>query len=360
MPIFDQGYQHWEGKPHGLAWRWWAITWRGVKTQFRNRWTRIIVMLSLSPSLALLAVLIIWGLMENQVSFVKPLLDLFAAGMPPEFRQSPVDFRTMVWSYSFYFFFMVQLTFALILVALVGPDLISKDLRFNAMPLYFSRPLRRFDYFLGKLGVIGFYISLVTLFPSVIAYFLGVLFSLDFKIFQDTYYLLLGSIAFSLVVILSTGMLMLAISSLSRNSRIVTLSFLGFWFISSGLSGLMAVLAKDVKWAAGMGYTSNLIKLCDELIHLEPAHQQYAKLEAQIKQMQKQMQQANPMAGMATRTSPRRTSNEFAVRMDNGRDETAPIRMPQPWYVAAGILVGLFGLSLWTLTTRVKSLDRLK
>ena len=42
-----------------------------------------------------------------------------------------------------------------LLVLLVGPSLISQDLRFNAIPLYFSRPLRRFDYFVGKLGVIG-------------------------------------------------------------------------------------------------------------------------------------------------------------------------------------------------------------
>ena len=34
----------------------------------------------------------------------------------------------------------------------INPSL-HKNLRFNAIPLYFSRPLRRFDYFVGKLGV---------------------------------------------------------------------------------------------------------------------------------------------------------------------------------------------------------------
>ena len=43
------------------------------------------------------------------------------------------------------------------LVLLVGPELISQDLRFNAMPLYFARPVRRLDYFVGKLGVIAVY-----------------------------------------------------------------------------------------------------------------------------------------------------------------------------------------------------------
>jgi hypothetical protein len=31
-----------------------------------------------------------------------------------------------------------------------------------------------------------------------------------------------------------------------------------------------------------------------------------------------------------------------------------------PWYWSAGVLVGLFGLSVWILSLRVKSLDRLK
>ncbi len=30
----------------------------------------------------------------------------------------------------------------MLLVLMVGPDLISQDLRFNAIPLYFARPLR--------------------------------------------------------------------------------------------------------------------------------------------------------------------------------------------------------------------------
>ena len=360
MPIFDQGYQHWQGQPNSMLWRWWVISWRGVRTQFQNRWTRMVVYLSITPSLALLAALIIWGLIENQVAFIKPLLDLFSRGMPPEFRNSPIDFRMMVWTYSFYFFFTTQMTFALILVALVGPDLISKDLRFNAMPLYFSRPLRRFDYFLGKLGVIGFYISLVTLIPAVLAYALGVLFSLDFNILKDTIHLLLGSVAFSLVVILSAGMMILAISSLSRNSRLVMLSWLGFWFISSSLATIMLFIARDVKWAPSVGYTSNLTRVCDALLHLEPAYQQFNRLKEQVLDLQKKAEMQSPAMGMLSRNSARRNRDGIYVESRVDHDDSPSIRMPQPWYVAGGVLLGLFGLSLWILTTRVKSLDRLK
>ena len=35
MPIFDQGYQHWNGTLSGHAWRWLAITRQGVRSSSR-------------------------------------------------------------------------------------------------------------------------------------------------------------------------------------------------------------------------------------------------------------------------------------------------------------------------------------
>ena len=75
----------------------------------------------------------------------------------------------------------------MLLVLVVGPDLVSQDLRFNALPLYFSRPLRRIDYFLGKLGVIALFLAAVAVVPAVAAYLLGVAFSLDFAVVRDTW-----------------------------------------------------------------------------------------------------------------------------------------------------------------------------
>src|SRR5512140_1704759 len=42
-------------------------------------------------------------------------------------------------------FMYPQAVFALILAALAGPGLVAPDLTNNALPLYFSRPLSRFD-----------------------------------------------------------------------------------------------------------------------------------------------------------------------------------------------------------------------
>src|SRR5262249_43306407 len=44
MPIFDQGYQHWQGTLSSHAWRWLTVTRHGVRGQLQNRWTRLIML----------------------------------------------------------------------------------------------------------------------------------------------------------------------------------------------------------------------------------------------------------------------------------------------------------------------------
>ncbi len=56
----------------------------------------------------------------------------------------------------------------IILSIFSGADLISADLKFKALPLYFSRPLSRGDYLLGKFSIILFYLLLFTLVPGIL------------------------------------------------------------------------------------------------------------------------------------------------------------------------------------------------
>jgi ABC-2 type transport system ATP-binding protein len=171
MPIFDQGYQHWQGRLSGHAWRWLAVTRQGVRAQMKNRFTRLVVLFALLPAIALAMMLIAWGLLEQQAEFIRPVFAFL--NFPREMLAEPRSFRLPIWNAAYHFFFTAEMFFFMILVMLVGPGLISQDLRFNAIPLYFSRPLRRIDYFVGKLGVIGYFLALVAIVPAVFAFVLG-------------------------------------------------------------------------------------------------------------------------------------------------------------------------------------------
>ena len=235
MPIFDQGYQHWSGGLSGHAWRWLTITRHGVRAGLKNRFLRYLILAAWVPAIALVLVLCFWGLIERKSSAASTLIQ-FLSFLQPGIITSPRDYRIDIWRLSYFYFLRSELWFSMIMIFLLGPGLISQDLRFNALPLYFSRPLRRIDYFLGKLGVIVVFLALVMIVPSIVAYIMGLAFSLDISIIGDTFGILLASIGYGLIVSLSAGLLMLALSALSRNSRYVALLWAAVWIISSVVS----------------------------------------------------------------------------------------------------------------------------
>ncbi len=387
MPVFDQGYQHWQGRLSGHAWRWLTITRHGVRALSRNRLPRIVLSLSLIPAVALAAVLVLWGLFEQGSELVKPVFALLP--LPEEIKAGPREFRVPVWALAYHYFFQVQMFLAMILVVLIGPGLVSQDLRLNALPLYFSRPLRRVDYFAGKLGVIAFFLGGVIVVPAVVAYVLGVCFSLDLGVVRDTARLLAASVGYGLVVVLSAGTLMLALSSLSRSSRYVAAMWVGLWLISATVSTVLTVIhiesvqhqvlaeragrerpgprpadpegraewerkqleygrarrqARDEadaavagatrdSWRPLLSYVANLQRLGDALLDTESA--------------------ARRLVGAVVPKGPDRDA-----AIDRMAAPLAGLR--HPWYWSAGVLAVLFGLSLCTLTFRVRSLDRLR
>jgi ABC-2 type transport system permease protein len=367
MPIFDQGYQHWRGALQGQAWRFMPITLQGVRAQLKNRWVRFGVLSALAPALLLSAFLAVWSLFEKNSSLLTPFL-FFFQNLPDEIKAGPRGFRTAFWTLAFRQFFGVQLFFSMILVLLIGPDLISQDLRFNAIPLYLSRPVRRFEYFLGKLGVIAAYLSVVTIVPVLVAFALGFGFGLDPSVFRDTARLLCASIAFGVIVVISAGLLILALSSLSRNSRYVGAMWLGLWLVSDLASGIL-IRTVRADWCPLVSYTQNLSRVRDALIDADTAWKQVADVFG----AGRQLLDGSPAAarsgrgrGLGTRLlmlpRPRTRRADSAVAQPAAPRERRPAFAPAeyPWQWSAGVLAALALLSCAILTTRVRTLDRLR
>lgn len=71
---------------------------------------------------------------------------------------------------SFKIFFQVSTGIAFLMAVLTGPTLISADLRNNGLPLYFARPLTRWEYVLGKSMVMVLLLSLVSWVPTMLLF----------------------------------------------------------------------------------------------------------------------------------------------------------------------------------------------
>jgi ABC-2 type transport system permease protein len=354
MPIIDQGYQHWSGELVGHAWRWLAITRRGVRSALKLRTVRVTLLAAWVPALALAFVLCMWGLLERQSATIDAFMPLIKSFLYDSILAGPREFRVQVWTICFHFFLYVELWFAMVLVLLVGPNLISQDLRYNALPLYLSRPLRRIDYFAGKLGIIVAITGLAIIVPSIVAWVLGVLFSLDFSIIRDTYKILLASIVYGLVVSMSAGLLMLAMSSLSRNSRYVALFWIGMWIISNTVAGTLMVIdrehrVQDRGWQPGKW--SNDAFLNDEIAAGKTDWRPLISYTDNLQRIEERLLGTNGAWERLSQLAPSKSRPAILRRMRGSQF---------PWYWSAVVLTILAGVSGLVLSFSVKSLDKLK
>ena len=381
MPIFDQGYQHWNGTLSGHAWRWLAVTRHGVRIGFQGRFLKLFLLLGLLPAVGLVVAISVWGLIERNTSFVSPIVTLLVSMnlLSPQVAADPRHYRVEVWTMCYSFFHSMELTLSMVLVLLVGPELISQDLRFNALPLYLSRPLRRIDYLAGKLGVIATILGLVIIGPSLFAYALGMLFSLDLTIIRDTYRLLFASVAYGLVIILSSGMLILALSSLSRNSRYVALFWLAVWIISAVVGIILNVTDQNQRRQAS--YNRAMAAPAAPRAPDDPdsknarksrrmdseqrrqARADFAKEEAEHSKTNWRpivSYQANlsRIGGELLGTEAAwKTLSELPIARGRRINDPDP---SYPWYWSGAVLAGLFVLSAGILSLSVRSLDRLR
>jgi ABC-2 type transport system permease protein len=381
MPIFDQGYQHWSGHLSGHAWRWLSIARRGVRVGMMNPFLRILVIVSWLPAAGLVFMLCLWGLVENRSPLVETFSPMLTALFGKEMLANPKQFRLVVWTLCFDRFLLFELYCSMIVVLLVGPGLISQDLRFNALPLYFSRPLRRLDYFGGKLGTIAWFLSMVLFIPVLLAYVFGMLFSLDITILWDTLPLLFGCFAYSAIIVLSAGTLMLAMSALSRNSRLIVLCWIALWSVGSIVSAVLDEV--DVHQRRASFHRQQAEKQFQQ-------HQEMMKQQAAVKQggrppvwvdpyeqeraefeLQAAKSNWRPLVSYTanlSRLGQQLLGTEAAWRKASElvpaqyRDDFLLRRLgPQyPWYWSAIVLAVLFGLSACILNYRIRSLDRLK
>ena len=64
----------------------------------------------------------------------------------------------------------IQSGFAFFVTLLVGPPLVSRDLRNNALPLYLCRPFSRTEYVAGKMAVVLILLSAITWAPQLLLF----------------------------------------------------------------------------------------------------------------------------------------------------------------------------------------------
>lgn len=129
-------------------------------------------------------------------------------------------------------FVNLQGSFAFFVTLLVGPPLVARDLRNNALPLYLCRPFSRTEYVLGKMSVLLILLSAITWAPQLLlfgfqAYLEGA------SWFVDNLWLASAIVIAGVVWILLLALLSQAVSALVKWRVIASATLLGIFFIPS-------------------------------------------------------------------------------------------------------------------------------
>lgn len=241
MTVHDLGYRSWSGRRAPTFMRPWVIANTGVRRAWQSRWLRRMLFFAWLPTLWYGLGFFIW-----EQSVVNPnwrdVPTLFLRGVPEtsplgEVLQGydaaePAAVRHGVWAWLLQSFFRnPQGVGMALVVGLIAPSLISQDIRSRAFLLYFSRPLARREYILGKFITVWFYLVMITALPALSLYILGILLSPQLDVVQATWDLPLRILVASAVLMIPTASFALCLSSLTQESRYAGFAWFAIWIL---------------------------------------------------------------------------------------------------------------------------------
>lgn len=244
MPIHDQSYRHWEGTFKSHTFRWWIITREGLRIILRRKLFIIFIM---APPIIQFFV---FGAIIYGVNVYGSLFNLNIVNA------------------EFFFKFLNRQIFFIVLICIFGGSgLMANDLKNNALQLYFSKPLTRLDYLLGKFAIIIVLMAFLTTVPGVILFMENAVISEGTTFIRGNYWLLGSIILYSFIIIIPTGLLVLALSSVTRNSRYSAISFVAILIVTPAFSEILENAVK-IKSAVFVSYWSNMRILGERLFDL--------------------------------------------------------------------------------------------
>jgi ABC-2 type transport system permease protein len=262
MPLHDTSYQHWEGVHLGVWRRRWAIAWNGLNACLQNKWMRHLVLLCWVAALLMISALFVVGqllvadsIVVQWVGNLNPQLQNFAKTLTSWLEQHPeVSVRTTQ-DVLFYYFSVLLMPVSIFALGMAIPQFITRDLASNAIIIYSSKAVNRFDYLLGKLAAAFGLLALTWLGPICVAWFVGNLLAPDWRFFWHARVALCHALVYGLSSMTILSLIALGISAISTKEK----SVIAFWYIWWILGGVLAPIAmRTLPWLRHLSFNFNM------------------------------------------------------------------------------------------------------
>lgn len=181
------------------------------------------------------------------------------------------ELREVIWRSVFAFAIHVQLFAVMILVARIGPGLIADDIKTRALSIYFAHPVTPKSYMIGKWLVAAAFVASVTMIPNLVALVIGSMITPGLSGIGPAVSLGLDLVIAGLGIMLMSGLVMLALSSMTSDSRYVTVGWLAVCMIPA----VAQVIVREniprervTGWLASISIKDNVNVLVERLFNL--------------------------------------------------------------------------------------------
>ena len=229
MAVYERTYKRYSGPLTAERWRFLTLPRYSLREIFQSKLFIAFFVLACLPFLV-----------EAILIYLHHNLSALLAIKVPLDQLIPIDatfFNNVV---------KIQGAFAFFLALVVGPGLVSADLRNNALPLYFSRPFTRPEYVLGKLSVLLLLMSAVTWVPALLLFlFQGSLAGLSWM--GDNLWLGWASVVASWEWMLVLSLVTLALSAWVKWKPVARIALLAAFFVLRGW-GLAINASLGTRW----------------------------------------------------------------------------------------------------------------
>jgi ABC-2 type transport system permease protein len=246
MPIHDQGYRRYGGGKDARGQAWLVIARAGVRNMLARR--------------LFLALLL--------ASWVRFLWECIRVYLTTNFGQLSMLATT---AQTFREFLEFQEIWVFFITIYVGAGLISNDRRANALQIYLSKPLTRFEYIAGKAATLAVFLLAVTWVPAMLLLIVQGLFAGSFAFVRANLFLLPAITVYAFLQVMLATFAMLALSSMTKSARFVGIMYAGLIFFTDAIFAMLKFLVKASS-ASLVSPTQNLAQLGDVIFRVPPRH----------------------------------------------------------------------------------------
>jgi len=266
MTQIEQQYRRWEGSHEGIWRRRWVIAGGMLQGCLKGKWLQRLVAGCWIAALGQIILLFFYSQLMSEGSAV---YDLFAGDDEEDegftlvlsalsifSKQNPELAISVPWKIVFGFYSLMLFWPTMLVLTVAVPRIISADLSSNAIILYASKAVSRWDYLLGKLGAVVGLIMLTWMGPVLFAWLGGNLLAPGWDYFWLTREALFSSLTFGLVGLGFLAILILGVSALSPNAKVVTSAWLALWLLGWGMEAPAGKTRTD--WMLHLSFRYNL------------------------------------------------------------------------------------------------------